>query len=74
MLKNLYGGDLVARSQAELNTILAAHERYALYQGGQRAQLAHADLSGLNLANRKLMEADFSGAALVGANLYGSNL
>ena len=74
MLKNLYGGDLVGRSQAELNTILAAHERYALYQGGQRAVLAHADLSGLNLANHNLAEADFSGAALVGSNMYGSNL
>jgi uncharacterized protein YjbI with pentapeptide repeats len=74
MLKNLYGGDRVGRSQAELNTILASHERYALYQGGERAVLAHADLSGLNLANRNLTQADFSGAALVGANMYGSNL
>jgi len=74
MLKNLYGEKRVARTQQELNVILAAHERYAAYQGGSRAHLAHCILDGLNLANRNLSEADFSGASLVGANLCGSNL
>jgi len=74
MLKNLYGEKRAALTQSELNTILAAHERYVVYQGGMRAQLAHKNLNGLNLANRNLTEADFSGASLVGANLSGSNL
>lgn len=74
MLKNLYGDKRVARSQQELNAILLSHERYVTSRGGQRAQLAHALLDGLTLANRNLVEADFSGGSLVGANLYGSNL
>jgi uncharacterized protein YjbI with pentapeptide repeats len=74
MLKNLYGDKRVARSQQELNAILLSHERYVTSRGGQRAQLAHALLDGLTLANRNLVEADFSGGSLVGASLYGSNL
>jgi uncharacterized protein YjbI with pentapeptide repeats len=74
MLKNLYGETRFARTQEELNAILASHERYVTYRGGMRAQLAHAELDGLNLANRNLTEADFSGASLVGATLFGSNL
>lgn len=61
-------------SQQELNPILAAHERFVAYQGGKRAQLTHKGLDGLNLANRVLSEADFSGSSLVGATFYGSNL
>lgn len=64
----------VSRTQPELNIVLQAHERYAAGQGGLRAQLAHAILDGLNLANRNLQEADLTGASLVGACLYGSNL
>jgi uncharacterized protein YjbI with pentapeptide repeats len=74
MLKNLYGEKRTPRTQDELNAILSAHEKYAKFLGGARAQLAHAQLDGLTLANRNLPEADFSGASLVGANLYGSNL
>lgn len=74
MLKNLYGEKRVARTQNELNTIMLAHERYVAYRGGARAQLAHAEIDGLVLANRNLKEADFSGASLVGASLHGSNL
>ncbi len=70
MLKNLYGEKRVARTQHELNGILLSHERYVTYRGGMRAQLAHASLDGLILANRILTEADFSGASLVRANLY----
>ena len=61
-------------TQQQLNAALTSHERYLTYQGGMRAQLAHAALDGLNLANRNLTEADFSGASLVGASLSGSNL
>ncbi len=74
MLKNLYGEPRAPRTQQELNVILLAHERYVSFRGGSRAQLAHAELDGLVLANRNLAEADFSGASLVGASLYGSNL
>jgi uncharacterized protein YjbI with pentapeptide repeats len=74
MLKNFYSETRTRRSQEELNLILAAHERYATHRGGIRARLAHANLDGLNLANRNLEEADLAGASLVGATLSGSNL
>jgi uncharacterized protein YjbI with pentapeptide repeats len=74
MLKNPYEYKRVARTQQELNVIMQDHERYITGQGGLRAQLAHANLDGLILANRNLQEADFSGASLVGASLYGSIL
>lgn len=74
MLKNLYGEKRVARTQQELNAIVTEHERYVACRGGRRAQLAHAELGGLNLASRTLAEADFSGASLVGATLFGANL
>ena len=64
----------IAVSQAELNPFLIAHERFVTYQGGKRAQLGRHRLDGLNLANRNLVEADFTAASLVGATLYGSNL
>ncbi|MEI9992582.1 MAG: pentapeptide repeat-containing protein [Rhizomicrobium sp.] len=75
MLRNLYEETRTALTQQELNTVLQSHERYlARTSGGLRAHLAHARLDGLNLANRNLTEADFSGASLVGANISGSNL
>jgi uncharacterized protein YjbI with pentapeptide repeats len=74
MLKNPYEYKRVARTQQELNAIMQAHERYVAGEGGLRAQLAHANLDGLVLANRNLQEADFAGASLVGASLYGSVL
>jgi uncharacterized protein YjbI with pentapeptide repeats len=74
MLKSFHGEKRAMRTQEELNLILAAHERYATHRGGIRAQLAHANLDGLNLANRNLAEADFAGASLVGATMCGSNL
>ena len=64
----------VTFSQAELNQILAQHERYAMLRGGARALLKYARLDGLNLANRNLKEAEFAGASFVRANLFGSNL
>ena len=74
MLQNLYGAKGPALTQAELNPILALHERFAMCQGGKRALLKGANLNDLSLANRNLTEADFSGASLVRANLFGSNL
>ncbi|HET7084619.1 MAG TPA: pentapeptide repeat-containing protein [Rhizomicrobium sp.] len=74
MLKDPYGKKLVKLSQQDLNTVLHGHARFVAHQGGLRAQLAHANLDGLNLANRNLEEVDFTGASLVGASLYGSNL
>jgi uncharacterized protein YjbI with pentapeptide repeats len=74
MLKNLYGEKRVAYTQETLAPVLADHARYASGNGGRRAVLRHADLSGLNLVKRNLAEADFSGSSLVGALLGGSNL
>lgn len=73
-MNNPYSEKKRAISQSELNTILADHERFVFYKGGRRAQLAHTQLDGLNLANRALNDVDFSGCTLVGATLYGSNL
>lgn len=62
-------------SQQELNGILLAHERLLTYQkGAAKAELAHARLDGLNLANRNLAEADLSFASMVGATAFGTNL
>jgi len=74
MLANSTDQDCAPLSQKELNPILAAHEKFVAYQGGKRAQLTRRGLDGLNLANRILSEADFSGSSLVGATFYGSNL
>jgi uncharacterized protein YjbI with pentapeptide repeats len=74
MLANARDQGTTTLSQQELNPILAAHERFVAYQGGKRAQLTRKGLDGLNLANRVLSEADFSGSSLVGSTFYGSNL
>lgn len=68
------GEDTRTLTQKELDAQLVAHERYTAGRGGLRAQLAHAVLDGLNLANRQLTEADFAGASLAGTSLYGANL
>ena len=74
MLSSVTEDKVIVLSQQDLNPILAAHERFVAYQGGQRAQLPQRGLDGLNFANRNLSEADLAGATLVGATLYGSNL
>jgi uncharacterized protein YjbI with pentapeptide repeats len=74
MFANIYDNDIAPLSQQELNPVLAAHERFVAAQGGKRAQLTRRGLDGLNLANRVLSEADFSGSSMVGATLYGTNL
>ena len=73
MLKDPYGKKSAQLTQEELNDKLRSHERYVSHQGGMRAQLAHARLDGLNLANRNLEEVDLTGASLVGASLYGNS-
>lgn len=74
MQKNPTGDNGLALTQQELDALLLAHERYSAGRGGQRAQLAHAVLDSLNLANRQLTEAEFAGASLASANFYGSDL
>jgi len=54
MLRDPYDTKRVAVTQQQLNAIMQAHGRYVAGRGGLRAQLAHADLNGLNLANRSL--------------------
>src|SRR5580692_4537099 len=72
-------------SQAELDIILYAHERFIGGRpGGKRASLRFVDFSGLNFEQRILDDADlsasvFEGCLMVGvrmerANLFGSDL
>lgn len=69
------GGGRVTRTQPELNAVLLAHERFLQKRsGGACAQLAAADLSRLNFAQRNLREADLSGAVLVAATLARADL
>jgi uncharacterized protein YjbI with pentapeptide repeats len=74
MLKNIHNEPRLPITQAELNAILASHEKYVAAQGGLRAQFSLKTLDGLNLANRNLSDADFSGASLNHAMLFGSNM
>lgn len=59
---------------AELQNMLAEHERYVLGRGGARASFKGVVLDGADLSNRKLDGADFTGASLIGANLNGARL
>ena len=53
-----------------LRRILEAHRRYLDHRtGGQRANLAYADLSGFRLDGIDLREADLTGVRLSGAAL-----
>lgn len=74
MLKDIYSAPRTVMTQVELNAVMASHDKYLAVRGGTRAQFNLRSLDGLNLANRNLSEADFSGASLVNATLYGSNL
>jgi uncharacterized protein YjbI with pentapeptide repeats len=74
MLKNIHSEPRTPMTQVELNAVMASHEKYVAAQGGLRAQFNLKTLDGLNLANRNLADADFSGASLVNATLFGSNL
>src|SRR6185312_15634745 len=62
-------------SQKELSAAIARHEMlYSGRMGGARAVFAFCDLSGLDLSNRNLADADFTGAQLEEANLSGTRL
>jgi uncharacterized protein YjbI with pentapeptide repeats len=72
-------------SQAELDMIVTAHEKFVTgKQGGKRASLRFMNLSGLDLSFRNLADADFSASVLDGcrmvrtkldrANLFGCDL
>jgi uncharacterized protein YjbI with pentapeptide repeats len=74
MLKDIYSTPRTPMTQVELNAVMASHDKYLAVRGGTRAQFNLRSLDGLNLANRNLSEADFSGASLVNATLYGTNL
>ena len=53
----------------ELNVILEKHRKWLMDEGGERADLSKANLSGVNL-----FKVNLSGVNLVGANLVGANL
>jgi uncharacterized protein YjbI with pentapeptide repeats len=59
----------------QLNQVIAKHEAFLNSAcEGERANLAGKNLAGLNLSNRVLLAADFSGANLTGTSLKFSNL
>jgi uncharacterized protein YjbI with pentapeptide repeats len=59
----------------EFRGILAAHAAFlARRPGGRRASLKFRDLSGLDLGNHRLAEADFSGATLRGCHMACADL
>src|SRR6201990_2247674 len=62
-------------SQAEVDLICAKHDRlWAARPGGARAVFSWCDLSGLNLSNRNLSDADFTGAILSDCRFQGARL
>jgi uncharacterized protein YjbI with pentapeptide repeats len=62
-------------SQKDVSLAVARHEMlYSGRAGGARASFAFCDLSGLNLAERNLADADFTGAVLEEANLAGARM
>src|SRR6266436_3880468 len=63
------------RHHIELDRIVARHQKYQAGRlGGQRAVLAYADLSHLDLSGRPLANADFSASFFTDANLRGACL
>ena len=61
-------------TQDELNVLMAAHARFVRREiNGKRLHLGSARILGLDLSNRLLMEAEFSGANLTGSNLSGAD-
>ena len=62
-------------SAEKLQEIIESHGRWLRNaEGGERADLRSADLSGANLGGANLRSADLSGANLGGAYLSGANL
>ena len=61
--------------EQELKNILDKHFKWLRGEnGGKRANLSRADLSGANLSRANLSGANLSRANLSGANLFGANL
>lgn len=64
-----------AMDQRECDLAVRRHELFVLGRaGGQRANFAYRNLTGLNLACKNLSEADFTGAIMVECDLSGTNL
>lgn len=62
-------------TQEKLNEIIASHGKWLRCEnGGERADLSNADLSGADLNGANLSGADLSGAYLNGANLCEADL
>src|SRR3569623_1585082 len=62
-------------TQAEVDLICAKHDRlWAARPGGARAVFSWCDLSGLNLSNRNLNDADLTGAILADCRMKGTRL
>ena len=62
-------------NQDELNRILELHEKWIKGEdGGVKADLEHANLSGADLSDADLIDADLSSANLIGADLEHANL
>ncbi len=62
-------------SQAQLEILVQAHERYVGGKpGGRRISLGFSDLSGLDLADRELSDGDFAGTSFDGARMPGVRL
>jgi hypothetical protein len=58
----------------DLQKTLDAHQKWLSGEGGERADLRHANLSGANLIGANLIDADLRHANLRHANLSGANL
>ena len=58
----------------QLDEILAKHRKWRLGDGGKRADLSGADLSGANLNGADLSGANLNGADLSGADLNGEKI
>ncbi|ENZ82488.1 putative low-complexity protein [Caulobacter vibrioides OR37] len=62
-------------SQAELDMIVTAHEKFVTgKQGGKRATLRFMQLSGLDLSFRNLVDADLTGSLLEGCRMVRAKL
>ena len=60
--------------QKELQKVLEKHSLWLRNEGGERANLSYADLSGANLSGANLSYANLSNADLSGANLSDADL
>ncbi|PTT71085.1 low-complexity protein, partial [Pseudomonas sp. HMWF010] len=62
-------------SQAELDMIVSAHEKFVTgKQGGRRASLRFMNLSGLDMSFKNLIDADLSASVLEGCRMVRTKL